>query len=270
MKLVNRSLKAAVISAGVMAMPFAAQAVTLEITFTNTADIGGPTLTPVFTAVHNGSFDAFDSGSAASAAVEVLAEEGNPAGLIADLGSAGQSGVIFAPQGFAGAPLVEPGESASIRLDVDGSVDRYLSYMSMILPSNDQFIGNDDALAYELFDASGTFLGPQTFEITGLNAYDAGTELNIGHGAPFQGAFTDPAQDETGLIGAATGIDVFAGITLPNGTILDAGAISYAGNGDFQFATVSVEAVPVPAALPLMLGGLGLMGFVGRRRKQTA
>lgn len=267
MKPFNRGLRAAVISAAVMATPFAAQAVTLEITFTNTGGVGGPTLTPVFTAVHDGSFDAFDAGSAASAAVETIAEEGDPSGLIADLGSNGTSGVIFAPQGFAGAPLVEPGESSSIRLDVDGSVDRFLSYMSMILPSNDQFIGNDDAMAYELFDASGTFLGPQTFEVTGLNAYDAGTELNIGHGAPFQGAFTDPAQDEGGVIGTATGIDIFAGITLPNGSILDAGAINYAGNGDFQFATVRVEAVPVPAALPLMLGGLGLMGFVARRRK---
>ncbi|MHA6261951.1 PEP-CTERM sorting domain-containing protein [Arenibacterium sp. CAU 1754] len=32
---------------------------------------------------------------------------------------------------------------------------------------------------------------------------------------------------------------------------------------------VRVAAVPVPASLPLIVGGLGLMGFVARRRKRT-
>lgn len=41
-----------------------------------------------------------------------------------------------------------------------------------------------------------------------------------------------------------------------------------AGKG-FVNATFTLAAVPVPAALPLSLAALGLMGFVGRRRKSN-
>ncbi len=37
-----------------------------------------------------------------------------------------------------------------------------------------------------------------------------------------------------------------------------------------QFDNVSVSAVPLPAALPLFAGGLGLLGLLGWRRKRTA
>jgi hypothetical protein len=43
------------------------------------------------------------------------------------------------------------------------------------------------------------------------------------------------------------------------------------GNPDnFGTYTVSVTATPLPAALPLFAGGLGLLGLFGRRRKQKA
>lgn len=266
----KRGLCTAFITAFALAAPLAASAVTLKITVTNTAGSGGPTLTPMFTGIHDGTFDPFTSGDMANGSVEALAEEGAVGGLQADIAGSGVSAIVTAPQGFGPAPLIEPGDSGFAYLDVTDTSHRWLSYMSMILPSNDQFIGNDDPFAYEIFDAAGTYLGDQTIAITGASAYDAGTEQNIGDGAPFQGAFGGAAQDEGGVIGAATGIDIFAGITLPNGATLDLNQINFTGNPDFQFATVRVEAVPVPAALPLMLGGLGLLGFAARRRKAAA
>ena len=266
----RRGLSAVLVSCAALVAATAAHAVTLEISITNNAGSGGPTLTPLFVGVHNGSFDAFTVGQAASPGLELIAEDGDPSKVIDELNNADAgavSGVITAPQGFGPAPLIEPGETGSIQLAVDGNTNRFLSFLSMILPSNDQFIGNGDPMAHELFDGAGTYLGDRVIEVTGAQAYDAGTEANIGHGAPFQGAFGDPAVDEGGVVGIAQGIDIFAGITLPNGNVLNAGEIGFGGgNPDFSVATIRVSAVPVPAALPLIIGGLGLMGFAARRR----
>lgn len=42
------------------------------------------------------------------------------------------------------------------------------------------------------------------------------------------------------------------------------------GGDGFDVDAISVSAVPLPAALPLLAGGLGFMGFVGWRRKRKA
>ncbi|GAB4512431.1 MAG: hypothetical protein Tsb0019_09030 [Roseibium sp.] len=42
------------------------------------------------------------------------------------------------------------------------------------------------------------------------------------------------------------------------------------GDDQFTVASLTVSSVPVPAALPLLAGGLGLLGFAGRRRKNAA
>ena len=38
---------------------------------------------------------------------------------------------------------------------------------------------------------------------------------------------------------------------------------------DFTVAKIHVSSVPVPAALPLLAGGLGILGFAGWRRKRS-
>lgn len=251
-----------------------ASALSLKISVTNNTGKGGLTLTPLLAMLHNGTFDTFSPGSKASAALEALAEDGNAGVTGAALAAAqpkSTSAVITAPQGFAGAPLIEPGETGSVRIDnVDAATQGFFSYLSMILPSNDQFIGNGNPLAHALFDAKGQFLGPQTINVSGLNAYDAGTEVNNGLGSPFAQLGAGASVDEGGVVSLASGIDNFAGLTLPNGQVLGTSPINYAGNAAFSLATISITAVPLPAGLPLMLGGLALFGMVARRKKPAA
>lgn len=42
------------------------------------------------------------------------------------------------------------------------------------------------------------------------------------------------------------------------------------GDDQFTVASLTVSSVPVPAALPLLVGGLGILGFAGWRRKNAA
>ncbi|MCP4258408.1 MAG: PEP-CTERM sorting domain-containing protein [Planctomycetes bacterium] len=150
----------------------------------NLAPTGGFYFTPVWVGFHNGSFDLFDPGGLASEELERLAEDGDAAalqaGFEATVGGAagGINTLITAPEGFAGAPVFDPGDAAVIQLTVDSQVNSYMSYLSMIIPSNDAFIGNHNPMGIELFDAAGMFKGKQIITVLGSMVWDAGTELN--------------------------------------------------------------------------------------------
>jgi hypothetical protein len=144
----------------------AAEAKVVEVSITNNQAAGGLYLTPLLSIFHDGTFDPFDVDSAASQAVEDLAEEGDGMGLLTEAGVP-SSGPILSPGGFAGAPVIDPGETATLRFDVDEGSDRYFSFFSMVIPSNDNFVGNDNPTAYEVFDADGRFAFVGPIEVLG-------------------------------------------------------------------------------------------------------
>jgi hypothetical protein len=49
---------------------------------------------------------------------------------------------------------------------------------------------------------------------------------------------------------------------------LDITSVVLIDSGTAAFEYSNVQFTPIPAALPLFAGGLGLMGLLGRRRKQ--
>jgi hypothetical protein len=150
----------------------------------------GVYFSPVWVGFHDGSFDLFDVGSVASLGIERIAEDGNMDELRADFAATtaeagGLDGVITSPGGFEGLPLFDPGETSTAEFTLDGTQHRYLSFASMVVPSNDAFIGNHNPWAIELFDAAANFKGKQIYTVLGSMVWDAGTELNTEMDAAF-------------------------------------------------------------------------------------
>ena len=269
----------ATLGAAVAATAFAAaaEAATLRVTVTNTAAPNGFAITPVYAAVHDGSFDAFTEGEAASQGVETIAELGSVADLPAERLSADPDAVAGVVSGPTIPPLLA-GEMGSIDIAVDDPASqRFFTFLSMIVPSNDTFIGNDDPLAYELFDASGFFLGPLTIDVTGLHIYDAGTEVNDPLDGPAFVAGVDATLGtvENGVVTQGLlSLAAFAGVQTAPGFALDGDLIDFITDpAVFSVARIEIEVVPDVAPIPLpagawmLLSALGLGGLVARRRR---
>ncbi|MCS1409741.1 MAG: hypothetical protein M2R45_02926 [Verrucomicrobia subdivision 3 bacterium] len=211
----------------------------VSITFRNGSSESGTFQTPVWIGVHNGSFDLFDIGEAASPELERLAEDGDtaPISRLFQESGAGSTETTVISGGMI--PPFAPGESASITLmlDANDSKDRYLSFASMVIPSNDAFVGNSDPKAYPIFDNRGNLLRERII-IANLRVYDAGTEVN--DEVPENTAFLAQSAPNTG--------------TTENGTVSVHPGFNESGTGGVVdqegFADASINA---PGNQPLQL-----------------
>ncbi len=285
---------------GSLASAQATQQVRVEIT--NNAPVGGVALTPVWVGFHSGSFDSYNGGLTAQPGLEALAEDGDVSLLSSqfndfDAINGGYSYIGPGPSDAlvrtgdltdqfrldgtlgseSGPPPIQPGETVSQTFDIriDGS-NRYLSYASMVIPSNDFFVANGDPTAHDLmslYDGEGSL----SFNIGGFNASpvnDAGTEA--------ESYLTSAANGLFGLGGGQAGPDSPAGslgLAISNVTdslSLDALNFPEGSQPNFDFndaalyangiATVTVTAVPEPSTVALLaIAGLGLLAVIRRR-----
>jgi len=215
------------------------------VSVTNAAPSRGAAQPPFWVGIHDGSFDIYDrdvplgaEGLVPSPAVERLAEDGTT-GAITDAFDAlipgAPQATMFGPAG----PLA-PGDSSSVTLQVDPSIDRYFSYASMLIPSNDAFIANGSPFAHELFNEAGRFVG-STFVVAGSEVLDAGTEVN------------DEIAANTAFLGQAapdTGAPTNLGVLLPEGFLSDLafpnGVLNHPLIGLADFLEPPTRAVEVP------------------------
>ena len=255
-----------------------ASAESISVTIENTMDSDSFFFTPVWLAAHDGSFDIYNTGTAAAGytGLTEIAEGGNTAPIsgsfaASSAGIAGGTQMTAASSAFAGdAPVYSPGESASFDFNVgDASVNRYFSYASMIIPSNDLFFANDNQHAYELFDLVGNFNGDLVINIYGRDVNDNSTEANSATGGAAFSANGGSSVAETGLIrsfftesGDASYLDSFIGSNTANGA-----SIGSAFGADDIIATITITQVPAPSGAFALLGG-GLM--MTRRRRSNA
>ncbi len=237
-----------------------AHAITVKVKVENLSESDGLWFTPVFFGFHDGSFDTFDAGVAATSSIEALAEGGDPSGLIADIGGVmgAKSHVLF--QDGSGAPpgvLFAPGESNSFTIDLDSMYNRYLSFASMLLPSNDAFFGNANPAQHELFDIFGNFKGYQEINLFGSNIWDAGTELNDFMGAPFSplGGMSTDTMGSVSLLGQA-GLDGFSGAAKATGNYVSQDLMA-----NDQIARISIQQVPDSTQYIGFMGAIALISF---------
>lgn len=293
MHCLGKSSLLAVVAVGLLSSASTAQTVELHVTVENLTS-NGVAITPLWVGFHNGSFDSYNNGLSAQPGLERLAEDGNTSGISADflagltyINNLNQSATVASSQpgidrvdgtlaSASGPPPIQSGGMASqvFTIDIDGS-NRYFSYASMVIPTNDFFLANGNPLAHDLmslYDGQGTisFLigAPGTVNDAGTEeedfAFSAGNPLFPGRGLPAgQSGPNSGPLDATTVIQNVSG-DPFAGF-------LNAGGVDLTGF-DFNqlngagIARVTITAVPEPSAFALLaLGGIALA--VLRRRR---
>ena len=250
---------------------------TVSVRVENLGAQGAVFLTPVWVGIHDGTFDTYDSGVAASAfpGLEAIAEDGDTSALSTRFATEqGAGGGVDATitATMVGPPPVDPGETANLILNItDPTVNRYFSYASMIIPSNDAFIANGSPLVHAIFDGAGQFLGAD-FLVFGSDVSDAGTEVNSETDVAFlagPNGQTGPNQgsDENGVVGTHPGfngsvgnpggtpVNILGGTT-PSGATIDTILGDFTRNsGSEPIARITVTLVPEP--------GTFLLGLIG-------
>ncbi|MEO0972880.1 MAG: spondin domain-containing protein [Pseudomonadota bacterium] len=231
---------AALIGAMFTAAPVLADSVpAVVVTVENAQPSRGVFLTPPWIGIHDGSFDSYDGGQPASVPlggdeIERLAEDGDNGSITATF----EALLPQAPQVMAlagpGGPLA-PGDRAATVLRVNPFQDRYFSYASMIIPSNDFFIANGNPVAHELFNDNGEFVGTG-FIVDGGETNDAGTEVNdeIASNVAFlaQAAPDVGVTEDLPVTTPAPGFAAPGTLSFPNGVLNH----PVFGNGDFNDA----------------------------------
>jgi hypothetical protein len=165
--------------------------------------------------------------------------------------TAGSDGIAgFAPDGTHVAQIPIPGNGSSGTITQDLSVTYaantdYTFTFWLGTPKGDTTLGTD-----RVYFLEGSTSTNQTQD--GLTAFDVV--------APAAGQWAQVSVTETaaeilaaGDVGKFIGIELFA-----------------AGSSNGQEVDLDISSTPLPAALPLFAGGLGLMGFLGRRKRKVS
>jgi hypothetical protein len=256
----TRHIAAAALAATLAASAQAAQ-VQVKVTTQNLVAADGIAFAPLHLGFNNGTFDAFDLGGVASAAIQSVAEGGAggdwfPAFAAADPGATLGTVVDTIP--------LLPGAMAMNSFTVDSSANRYFTFAAMVVPSNDFFIGNDSPTALQLFDAAGN-LQLATVGQTARQIWDAGSEVFDPAAAAFVG--DNDLRTPQGSVVAFNFAELaaFNGLTTGTGYTFES---TLGADSDVYRISFEVTAVPEPQSYTLLAAGLLAVGWVAKRRRR--
>lgn len=246
-----------------MTAPAAARSQRVTVTVENLAPAGSIATAPLRIGFNRGTFDAFDAGEAPGAPIISIAEGGSGADWFPAFASADPMAVLGTVGG-----LLTPGASAVAQFIVDPALNPFFTFAAMVVPSNDYFIGNDNPMAYRLFDSSGN-LAITSIDQFGSDIWDAGSEVFDPSAAAFLVAGNnDLRTPQNGVVGAD-----FAELAGFDGQATRAGYVfrsQLTANSPIYRISFAAGAVPEPQVWLTLILGFGVIGGALRKHRRGA
>ena len=259
--MIGKFIRLSIAFAAVGLVPTAARAdlVTVTVTAQNLSPANSLSFAPLQLGFNNGTFDAFNNGQVAGAAITSVAEGGSGSAWFPAFAAADPASV----RGSVGGALL-PGRTASNRFVVDTAVNPFFTFATMLLPSNDYFLGNDSPTRFRLFDATGrltvTSIGQKARDI-----WDNGSEaFDPANAAFIVGGVNDRRTPQNGVVNFDFAeLSRFNGLATAGGYTFDS---QLAADTDVYRISFAAEPVAVPAPPAVALVALGACGLAGVRR----
>ncbi len=233
----------------------------VTVTIQNLAPANSISFAPLRLGFHNGTFDSFNNGQAASPAIISIAEGGSGNEWFPAFQAAEPQATLGSIDG-----ALLPGQTATSTFRVDPAANQFFTFGTMVIPSNDFFLGNDSPTAYQLFDRNGNLqinhIGQSARDI-----WDAGSEeFDPANAAFLVDGNNDLRTPQNGVVSFNFNeLSGFNGRTTRGGYIFNSQL-----NADSSIYRISFSATPaeVPEPATLTMLGMGLFAIAARRRWQ--
>jgi hypothetical protein len=237
-----------------------ADPVQVRVTVQNLSPANSLSFAPLRVGFHNGTFDSFNNGQAAGPAITSIAEGGSGADWFPAFALAEPNATLGTVVGSPAGPLL-PGATASSMFTVDPMVNRFFTFGSMVVPSNDHFIGNDNPMQYMLFNNAGS-LNISSISQFGSSIWDNGSETEDPANAAFLvGGVNSNRTPQNGVVNFNfTQLDTFNGLTTAAGYTFQRQIMA-----SDEVYRISFEIVPAPGAAAV----LGVGGLLAARRRRA-